>query len=796
MFTERPTPLPANIIQRLHEVRRGIRAYVTWDTICWIIIWLLGLFWIIAAADYLPIRVGSTEMPLGVRTVALAMIAIGTLVILYRVGIARWLVKVSDASAANLLERHFPELNGKVTTAIELANKPAPPETDATLYEAMVARVTQEAASLVAPVKVSEIFDWKPLGLRILIGLLLLLATISSGVSNFSWFSLALQRVFALSNETWPRQSKLIAEGFQLVLPSFSGETTTRRQALSFSDSKVSVPRGSSGILRILADKSFPIVPELCTLVYRMPDSQRGQAALKGVSGGPESGQLFILDGPPFESMVDSMDIDIYGGDFRLRDQRIEVVEPAVVNGMQVECVYPAYLFEKETGRWAKETLDYRFGMQVPEGTHCTLIGNSPTTLSAVEYTIRTTADGSTAPPTIERLPCNGNEFRIPLVPWSGNVVVECLAFDASGLPSAQVQRYQLGSVPDKVPSVNTRLAGIGTEITTRALLPIRGQILDDHQIASCQLEFGSAETGSIVLEIPVGRDGNVEFDLDLQQLSETQSLSLPLNSTVSLSISALDLYDLTPAPHVGLGEPIQLTVVTPEQLILSLERRELALRGRLEQIILELTEMKSLLNKIETSPWNSNEIQADTSLETDEDDGSSADTTANTATEDELARKLAAARRRQSLFVQQASVQTDKSFDEVNGILSAVLQIRDELIHNRIDSTDRRERLELRLAGPLQSLLDGSFKNLQQTMKGLNRLPADSDKGPSQTAETIQWTTMVITELDTVLQNMLDIESYNEIVDMVRAMLEQQEKILERTKSEQKRKVKDLFGP
>jgi hypothetical protein len=233
---------------------------------------------------------------------------------------------------------------------------------------------------------------------------------------------------------------------------------------------------------------------------------------------------------------------------------------------------------------------------------------------------------------------------------------------------------------------------------------------------------------------------------------------------------------------------------VTPEQLILSLEKRELALRGRLEQIIRELTEMQTLLVRVEKSPWNTNKLVDEAELDTEAPETSEDDAASKDA--DEVAKQLAAARRRQTLFVQQASVQTDKSFDEVNGILSAILQIRDELIQNRVDSTDRRERLEIRIAQPLKESLDGSFTKLQQTMKGLNRLPANSADGPTQTSETIQLTNLVINDLNGILQNMLDIESYNEIVDMVRTMLEQQEKILERTKSEQKRKVKDLFGP
>jgi len=796
MSTAGSQNLPAKIAKRLDEVRRGIRVYVSWDTVFSIAIWVMGMFWVVSAADYLPIRVGSTEMPLAVRAIALAIIASGGLILLYRLGLARLFIRVSNPSAANLLERKFPALKGKLLTSIELAHKPPPPEANAELYRAMVGKVTQEAEELVDPLNVSNIFDWKPLVIRCVISLLILLATIACGVLNPAWFGLAVQRIFALSGENWPRQSKLSNDGIQLVIPGFSGETTTRRKAIAFQDSKVAVPRGSSGILRVIADKNAPVVPDLCTLVYRMQDGQRGQAALKGVNGGPEDGQLFILDGPPFESMVDSMKLDIYGGDFRLREQSIEIVEPAVIQTMQIECVYPTYLFEKETGRWGKEILEYRFGMQVPEGTKCTLIGQSPSSLSAIEFTIRTSADDTKGSPNILKLKCDGNQFRIPIETWKGNVVIECLAYDETGLPSAQVQRYQLASVPDALPSVNTRLDGIGTEITSKAYLPLRGKIDDDHQIASSQLEFGAAETGTIKVPIPLAADGNVDFILDLQQLTDSGQLSLPLNSTVGLSVIATDLYDLEPIPHVGTGEAIQLTVVSPEQLILSLEKRELALRGRLEQIILELTEMQSLLSRIEKSPWNSETLTEESNMPADEVNENADNNGESSNTADENVKRVTAARRRQTLFVQQVSVQTDKSFDEVNGILTAVLQIRDELIHNRVDSTDRKERLEIRIADPLKATLEGSFARLQQTIKSLNRLPANSPDGLQQTAESVQLNQLVIRDLNAILENMLDIESYNEIVDMVRAMLEQQDKILERTKSEQKRKVKDLFGP
>ncbi|MEY4565815.1 MAG: hypothetical protein RLY14_785 [Planctomycetota bacterium] len=790
-----PSPSPSPIIsERLNQVRRGIRYYVGAETIALALIWFLLLFWLIVSADYLPIRLGSTEMPRAVRGVALAIVIAGLIAILIRVGWLRLRRRVADSSAAVLLERKYPQLAGKLITAVELAGKPIPEDAPADLYRGMLAGVISDAEKEASSLQIAPLFRWGPLLAKALLALLLLGATAYSLFNFPSWFSLACQRLFALSETPWPRQTNLRSEGLQLVLPSFSGETAARKQLIQFSDNTLSVPRGSSGVLRIGADTTFPVVPEICTVAFRMTDGQRGQTALRRVNGGPDGWQLFLLEGPPIEGMSESMTIDVLGNDFRLRDYHINVIDPAVIDRMKVECNYPRYLYDEQTGRWGSETLEYRSGLQLPEGTQGVLIGSSSSKLSSVEYVIRESDKATGTELVIQSVKVEGNTFRIPLPTCNGNIVIECLPYDAQGLPGAQVQRYQIGTLFDAIPMLNTRLAGIGTEITPNAYLPIRGKITDDHDLNRSWLEFGSVETGKIEQDVPVSLNGEVETTLDLQQLVDDGKLTVPLNSTVGLAITAQDRYDLKPEPHIGLGEPIQLTVVTPEQLLISLEKREIGLRGRLEQVIQEMLELQTLFGKIETSPWEKTELStSDPSLGSGGDD---ADTTPEDSSDTRKDEAVQTARRRQTLFIQQASVQTDKSFDEVGGILAEITQIRDELVHNRIDSADRRERLEIRLQEPLKAVIEKSFPQLRQSVNSLSRLAADSADGPAKCQESAQLTASVINELSNVLKNMLDIESYNEIVDMVRAMLQRQEELLERTKSEQKRRVLDLFEP
>ncbi len=51
-----------------------------------------------------------------------------------------------------------------------------------------------------------------------------------------------------------------------------------------------------------------------------------------------------------------------------------------------------------------------------------------------------------------------------------------------------------------------------------------------------------------------------------------------------------------------------------------------------------------------------------------------------------------------------------------------------------------------------------------------------------------------ILAQLDEVLKNMIDMQDFNELIDMVRGLSEDQTKLLEETKSEQKKQVLDLF--
>ena len=181
---------------------------------------------------------------------------------------------------------------------------------------------------------------------------------------------------------------------------------------------------------------------------------------------------------------------------------------------------------------------------------------------------------------------------------------------DEEGISAQSPFRYFLGAVIDEPPTVDIRLAGIQSAITPVARLPIECEAVDDYAIAS--LRAFVAERRELTEEQPDGaepaidnslstsmepdREGFATTVVDLRALTNDDMLNpIEPGSTVSVYAEASDGYDLG-GEHRTVSEMIRLRVVTAEQLLMLLEKRELGLRTRLEQTLTEMTGLRDQL--------------------------------------------------------------------------------------------------------------------------------------------------------------------------------------------------------
>ena len=495
--------------------------------------------------------------------------------------------------------------------------------------------------------------------------------------------------------------------------------------------------------------------------------------------GRPEEGwQTFVLDGPPLDGITQTTDLRVIGLDASLSGMQLEVISAPLVKSTKLELVYPEYLLSNLT-RAATETVEFRNGLLIPEGTHVYLVGETGSVLSSVDYVIQSSEQQATEF-RVDQVPPSGEEFsqfRIDLGPLRESKVVEVRLIDQFGLSSEQVTRYLVSVQPDEIPLVESKLSGIGNAITTKALLPIRGSVQDDHGLKAVQVDMQASDESKFIVDVAPPEDTELSTDVDLQKLAEEQGFALKEGETLGLQVSASDFFDLDKDAHLGQGQTKQLNVVSDDELLVLLDRKELELRKRLEQIMFELEQLKTSLQQL---PTESN--AATTS-------GTTATGMVSSITSQETDEEKERRARMLVLRSQQAVLQGDKSQQELSGVAANVENLRQQLSNNRIDSYDRQRRLREKVFSPLQDLLASEYEELASDLAALQKA-AIAGKSTDEALVAEASAAEVLAKLAQIKENMMDIESFNEIIDLVRSLLEDQEKLLNETEEEQRKRI------
>jgi hypothetical protein len=789
--------LPRRIRRALSGLRLRIRAYVWVQGLSIAVVWLCLTFWAGLALDYLPVLVGSDEMPRAARAFLLVIIAGVLGAILFRWILRRAFVSLADRSMAVLLERRHHRFQDSLITSVELVGRD---QEKIDHSESMLAETEHNALNTLGHIRLSSIFDARPLVFS-LIGAIVLAATIGGAVAatrnaDPNLMELGFRRLYLLDNELWPRSAKIEVVGVQLqrddeLLRSAEGDSL-----VAFVDQHLKVARGASLNLSVRANAAAKKIPDMCSVYYHTNEGERGRVNMTRVGGIRDGHQYYRYDGKPFKGIVSSVDFDVVGFDHRVRDYKIEVVDSPLVVMAELDCVFPKYMVDEELSSWLPRTIPLTTATQLPRGTRLTLRATANKDLKKVYLYDSNSEQSSVIEP-------QGTDFEIDVPALGETLAFEVSLQDADNVMSDRPYRIYVVGINDEAPAVNVRLNGIGSAITQNAIVPVRGKIEDDYGVADSWFDVSVNDGDPRELQLSTKRDGTVEASVDFREQRATEDgIKIKPGDKLTLSVSSMDKYDLGAEANTGTGDHYQLEVVTDGQLLSLLEARELGLRKRFEQIKSEMTEMRETLIRVR------NEGPA-TALEADEPEEEDASTTEGDASEaDDEAKRKAAIERTWSLRLlrsQRAKLQSEKSAQETSGVAASFSDIREELINNRVDTEDRKERIQTQIVEPVQNIAATMFPELQQTIDALTtRLDersreavdaAEEDTDTVSRAEAaLAKTEQVLLAIDSVLQNMLDIEDFNELLDRVRDLISEQEGLLDETKKAQKQQILDLL--
>lgn len=794
---------------------------------------LEGLGWLIASAivlfavgfslDYVPVRFGYSELSVPVRVLLLALTGAWLSWIIFHFVLRRIFVPLKDSSIALLIERQYSDFSDSLVTTV---NRTDPLHgrsiDDVPVDQDMLERTRLRAESLVEQVESQRIVNSKPAKKAVATAIVLTLALLGFVFAFPAASQLAAQRLYFLSPDPWPRECQIELVGLVVKRENSIAGIAEFENTVTLNDGKLKVARGSTVSMLVRAEASndkAKKLPETCWLnFYRSNEGTRGSQPFKRI-GSPRNGyQTYVLDGAPFENMISDLEFTIRGGDDRIGPYRVEVVDEPVVKTTDLACKYPGYIVDENSGRFTDRTQRWTGEARLPMGTDVTLEFVANKSIAKVYVDQQQNEKGinedqqSAAP--LKSFPVSGDSFSFTLPKLMSTQSLKFYLCDRDGIVSQTPHEMLIEPIKDVAPSVTTRLKGIGTAVTPDVIIPIAAKIEDDYGVETAWIELEIGATNVVEDGLDLSGAGKLETSIDFRQRridnGETFRLNDDGQSKLSVVVAAMDKFDLGDQPNLGTGERIDLDIVSPGEMLRILERLEVGQRRRLEQVAIELNEMKKYLDRTR----DRKQLDGGIVEPGDEPEPDQGERPEDSETWDD--EKIRQERELRRLFAQRALLQIEKSKLEISGSANAFDDLRMQLINNRIVGTNREQRFEEQIIGPLTQIADVTLNQLKAATVSLEKTLEEIELGESvgpgdpnsvatleeqeikkleqRAAETTVDATNLairaIDELNEVLDLLIKFETQNELLDIVRQMIAEQKAIIERTKKQRQKQA------
>ena len=387
----------------------------------------------------------------------------------------------------------------------------------------------------------------------------------------------------------------------------------------------------------------------------------------------------------------------------------------------------------------------------------------------------------------IVQLAGDRSAFQFPVEHLNQDLVLNVSLLDSDGIISTEPFIVGIAALADQAPSVEIGLMGIGTAVTPDVIIPVTGTVSDDYGIQSSWFDVQLDEGDPLKFSITLVEGDQIQSPLDFrEQRAADGRAELKPGEKINLSVRANDNYDLQGDPNIGSSSQFTLDVVTPTELLAGLERRELSLRQRYELIIAEVQGMRDSLQLVleSATQLENNSSGSASEAEPEDDDGNQLSPAEKKLREESL----------RLLRTQRAIVQSQKSNQESFGIAISFDDIRLQLMNNRVDTEDHKNRLLQKISDPLRLICEVEFPALDAELTELEVVIGGKASQIDQAALALERADIVLLKMTVVLDNMLELETYNELIDLIRGLIDDQEQISEKTQQERKKQVLDLL--
>ncbi|MDR2644126.1 MAG: hypothetical protein LBC74_15195 [Planctomycetaceae bacterium] len=832
----------SEIIERsLHELRRILRFYIFFDGL---IITAFYTF-IILAADFILDRFFQFTLP--IRVVLLPLLIFVFIYFLWRYIFRRFFAKIKIGQLAYLFERYIPDLKESLVTVVDAStikykeNEVAPEF----LHEALT-----NASEKLRGVKVRKFFRSGQLLLRFAGMILVLTATVFLCVKFAETAEIWFSRNLLLSDRDWPRRSRIVVDGFT------EGNVRIRRgdsftmvvradtkMPLVPESIRLRIGSAESGYRVILIDQfridtidnsdwrifSYTFAEMLETLNLRINAADTTIDGLMiEVVPPPVLADIKLLQKFPAYMQRDTRTIKPNIRTIIPDGTSIELAvtsskpllnakavlnnnEPVIVREEKIETAFSNFAYALE---YLREDTKIGFLFQDTDNLR---------NKQSIRFELNILKD---QPPTVTAR-FNGIGSAITpnaTLPTIGEIT------DDNGIANA-IYRYTIHhktkkdedkKIEDKMAQNNLPNKYWQKSSSFFVRFDLDGQtntdkdqktIDESKKIEHDKTDHVAADETASATDNQTTKGttditgiGNAQTLFAINTEFQVEELKLQAGDKLSLRIEAMDKFDLDLPQtfQVGFGPTWELEIVTPEQLKLILEAREISLRQHFETLIGEVEVTKHLVDA-ENYPL----VPPDSLVKEVEllkiPDNTPKEEIAKKQTELDAKKKelLNTISKEQAVLgqynISRALRDTQKEVYELRTIVDSFKTIHHEMVNNKIFNSEAESRIDGGIISPIAMLVERDFPELDRLIGVFGKTLAVRDKPLRQ--EAIDKRKIVLDQIDLILKkmeairdSMVSMESYNEIIEILREILKEQKQIQSETEELRNKQIKELL--
>lgn len=702
LTSERPT-LDGALLRRLTDVAGRMRRYVIVQGVAWVCGFVLAAFVVQFLFDYF-----ARGMRWSMRAALLMAIVGAAGYFVWRLILAPLRTRIGPADVANLVERRHPGLSSHLVSAIRFATgEVGSAEANS---PALVASVIRRATETVKNTDFDGVLNpqgarragWGLAGMVALCAAVTLLSPHMVGL----WFS----RNVLLQENPWPRQTRLKVEAKDGLLVGARGDDV------------------------IIMASAEGVQPREVDLLFTTAGGVSGRETMVTI-GNPDAYRYRYT----VKNAQDDLTFHLRGGDDRTDEYTLKLVDRPHIAESKMRFTPPSYT---RLPPW--ELGDGQRAAQILPGTDVEIMArtNKPVVTASLIAGDESAVD-------VQR---NGDWLRVTLRPMTTQTYHFALT-DEFTLEDRQPARFPLRVTKDDPPVVRMKLPAVGEMITPEAELPFELEFNDSYGLSTAEVVYEVSREGFVerTIALPDFAPDAKTFTTSLNWAVTTETL-IP-GERITLRAKAADFDDVN-GPNHAQSPPVTLRVVTQDEFLAEMARREQEARLEFEKLVDAQEKLRgdllSVADKIRTSVQDS----------------------------DQLAAELTPLERRQRNIASSVHV-IRQQFERILG----------ERRVNRLDTNEEKERLSGQIIDPLGQLVT---RDMVVAADALRRWTRESAAETSKIVDGQQ--AEIIGKMREVLATMVQYEGYQEVVNMLRDIMRLQGELNTETRERAQSEADDVF--